>query len=502
MHSSPDILVCGAGATGLTLALEFARRGIPFRLIEKSATPFPGSRGKGIQPRTQEIFEDLGILDALFAAGGIYPPVRTYRDDGSWFDADIAERVEPTAAEPHPSALMVPQFLTERVMRDRLAELGHQVEWGTELTGFDQDANGVTARVHSAGGDTTIRVRYLIGADGGHSYVRGALGVPFAGRSLGARAIVADVILSGLGRDAWHQFNMGDRHRMMAICPLAGTGLFQVQAAVASDAPVDLTGHGLAALVAERSGRDDIKVQSVSWASDYQMSARLAGQYRAGRVFLAGDAAHVHPPTGGQGLNTSVQDAYNLGWKLAAVLKGADQALLDTYEAERRPVAESMLGLSTRLLQAQQHGDMRRGREVRQLDIGYRDSALALELPARIHGLRAGDRAPDAPVRGASGQPTRLFQLFQGTHWTLLAYQARLGAFATRAGLRVRHVGPDGDTVDAWGHVQDAYGLAPGDCVLVRPDGYVAAIAHAGRLAELDAYLRRMAMPASAARAD
>jgi hypothetical protein len=95
-----------------------------------------------------------------------------------------------------------------------------------------------------------------------------------------------------------------------------------------------------------------------------------------------------------------------------------------------------------------------------------------------------------------------LFQLFQGTHWTLLAYQARLGAFATRAGLRVRHVGPDGDTVDAWGHVQDAYGLAPGDCVLVRPDGYVAAIAHAGRLAELDAYLRRMAMPASAARAD
>src|SRR5690606_28009574 len=138
-------------------------------------------------------------------------------------------------------------------------------------------------------------------------------------------------------------------------------------------------------------------------------------------------------------------------------------------EAERRPVAGSMLGLSTRLLQAQQHGDMRRGREVRQLDIGYRDSALALELPARIHGLRAGDRAPDAPVRGASGQPTRLFQLFQGTHWTLLAYQARLGAFATRAGLRVRHVGPDGDTVDAWGHVQDAYGLAPGDCVLVRP---------------------------------
>src|SRR5690606_23578182 len=258
---------------------------------------------------------------------------------------------------------------------------------------------------------------------------------------------------------------------MAAVCPLAGTGLFQIQAAIASDGPADLTAHGLTGLVAERSGRDDIKVQSVSWASDYQMSARLAGQYRVGRVFLAGDAAHVHPPTGGQGLNTSVQDAYNLGWKLAAVLKGADQALLDTYEAERRPVAESMLGLSTRLLQAQQHGDMRRGREVRQLDIGYRDSALVLELPARIHGLRAGDRAPDAPVRGASGQPTRLFQLFQGTHWTLLAYQAQLGAFATRAGLRVRHVGPDGDTVDAWSHVKDAYGLAPGDCVLVRPDG-------------------------------
>lgn len=131
------------------------------------------------------------------------------------------------------------------------------------------------------------------------------------------------------------------------------------------------------------------------------MNARLAERYRVGRVFLVGDAAHAHPPTGGQGLNTSVQDAYNLGWKIAAVLRGAGEDMLDSYEAERRPVAETVLGLSTRVLDDQQRGGMRRGREVYQLDIGYPGSPLAKELPERENGIRAGDRAPDAPLQGA-----------------------------------------------------------------------------------------------------
>ncbi|VCU69026.1 Pentachlorophenol 4-monooxygenase [Pigmentiphaga humi] len=448
-HSKTDVLVCGAGAAGLTLAIELARRGISFRLIEKMATPFQGSRGKGIQPRTQEIFEDLGILDRVVAAGGRYPRQRIYRDDGGYLDTDLAEPIDPTPAEPYRLPLMLPQFLTERLMRERLGEIGHRVEFGNELLEFRQDENGVAAHVAGSAGKETIHARYLIGADGGRSLVRKILGVDFPGKTLGVRAIVADVMLTGLDRDAWHQFNDGDVAKMVAICPLAGTDLFQIQAPMPPVEHADLSAAGLTALIARRTGRKDITVHSVSWASDYQMSARLAERYRIGRVFLVGDAAHVHPPTGGQGLNTSVQDAYNLGWKLAAVLKGAQDGLLDTYELERRPVAEAMLGLATRLLDAQRQGGIRRGREVHQLDIGYPDSPLSNDLPARKSGLRAGDRAPDAPVLGAAGQPARLFQLLRGPHWTLLVREAGNETVAPRPGLRVHRIGPRGEIIDA-----------------------------------------------------
>jgi 2-polyprenyl-6-methoxyphenol hydroxylase-like FAD-dependent oxidoreductase len=316
---------------------------------------------------------------------------------------------------------MVPQFLTERVMRARLLELGHCVEFGCELVALEQDKDGVTARLAGKAGEQIFRVRYLIGADGGRSPVRHALNIGFPGKRLGVRAVVADVVLTGLGREAWHRFHEGSMDRQMSLCPLAGTGLFQLQAPIPLDGDVDLSAEGLSTMVAERTGRDDIRIQSVSWASAFNMNARLADRYRVGRAFLVGDAAHTHPPTGGQGLNTSVQDAYNLGWKLAAVVDGASDALLDSYEEERRPIAAAMLGLAAKLLDAAKRGDMRRGRGVQQLDLGYPESSLALEKPARS-GLLAGDRAPDAPIRGAAGQPTRLFELFKGPDWTLLGY--------------------------------------------------------------------------------
>ncbi len=236
-------------------------------------------------------------------------------------------------------------------------------------------------------------------------------------------------------------------------------------------------------------------MRSVSWASAFNMNARIAERYRVGRVFLVGDAAHVHPPTGGQGLNTSVQDAYNLGWKIAAVLRGAPEALLATYEDERRPVAAEMLGLTTGLLEAAKEGSMRRGREVHQLDIGYPQSSLRLEEPPRTNGVLAGDRAPDAPVCAASGLPTRLFKLFQGPHWTLFGYGAdRLSAAAPRAGLHIHAVGPRSDFTDDEGYVRDAYGLAPGDWVLVRPDGYIAAIVDSAHAPALEAFLERVGL--------
>ena len=495
-----DVLICGAGAAGLTLAIDLARRGVAFRLIEMMDAPFRGSRGKGVQPRSQEVFEDLGILDRIVASGGLYPPMREYRADGTTKESGLGEHRDPTPAEPYQLMLMSPQFLTEAAMRERLAELGRHVEFGRELKGFAQDAEGVTVQIGGGAGgagEETLRVRYLVGADGGRSFVRRTLDVGFPGQTLGVRAICADVVLEGLARDAWHQFNVKGPAEQLAVCPLMGTDLFQLQGPVPLEGEVDLSTEGLAQMVAERTGRDDIAVRSVSWASAYGMSARLADRYQVGRVFLAGDAAHTHPPTGGQGLNTSLQDAYNLGWKLGAVLNGAPEALLATYEEERRPIAAGMLGLATKLLAESGRGPMRRGREVHQLDLGYAGSSLALERPERSDGVLAGDRAPDAPVRGAGGQATRLFKLFQGPHWTLLGYDADPGsAVSPRPGLRIHVVGPRGDIIDDGGHMRAAYGVSPGDWVLIRPDGYVAAIVSGVDVSALEHYLTRVGVAA------
>jgi len=484
-----DVLICGAGAAGLTLAIDLARRGVSFRLIEKMDAPFGGSRGKGIQPRTQEVFEDLGILDRIVAAGGLYPPQREYRADGSYVESDVMEHADPTPVEPYHIPLMVPQFLTEGVMRERLAELGHKPEYGCELAGFEQNEAGVTARLLGRRGADSICVRYLVGADGGRSFVRNALDVGFPGKTLGARAVVADVILTGVARDAWHRFNEGAMAAQMSLCPLAGMEMFQLQAPIPLVGDIDLSAEGLTRMVAARTGRDDIQIQSVSWASAYGMNARLADRYRVGRAFLVGDAAHTHPPTGGQGLNTSIQDAYNLGWKLAAVLAGAPDALLDTYQEERRPIAAGMLGLATKLLDAAKRGVMRRGREVHQLDLGYRDSSLALERPARAVGLPAGDRAPDAPLRGAAGQARRLFDLFRGSHWTLLGYEVGRHAISPRPNLHIHTIGTQAELDDDAGHFMAAYAPSPGDWFVIRPDGYIGAIIGACEAGMIDSYL-------------
>jgi 2-polyprenyl-6-methoxyphenol hydroxylase-like FAD-dependent oxidoreductase len=486
-----DVLIAGAGAAGLTLAIDLARRNVAFRLIDKLPSPFAGSRGKGIQPRSQEVFEDLGVIDRLVAVGGTYPPQREYREDGSYEDSPMMEQHGATPDEPYLIPLMVPQFMTEAVLRERLAELGHRPCFGCELTAFDQDAEGVTAHVMCSDGEETIRAGYLVGTDGGKSYVRHALNIEFPGETLGVRAVVADVRLEGLGTDAWHRFNEGSMEKQTSFCPLRGTDMFQLQAPIPLEGDIDLSPKGLTAWAAARIGRKDIVIREVLWASAFNMNARLADKYQVGRVFIGGDAAHIHPPTGGQGLNTSVQDAYNLGWKLAAVINGAPEKLLATYQEERRPIAAEMLGLSTKLLQAaRQRGSMRRGRETHQLDLGYPQSILSLNKPARSpERVMPGDRAPDAPIRGAAGQPTRLFKLFQGPHWTLLGYEVDRAAIAPRRELHIHTVGARGDIVDESGYVRDAYGVSAGDWVLVRPDGYVGAIVSSGEIAALCRYL-------------
>lgn len=371
-----------------------------------------------------------------------------------------------------------------------MTELGHRPEFGYELIGFDQDEDGVNATLARAEAQEVMNVRYLVGTDGGRSFVRSALKIEFPGKTLGVRAVVADVMATGVSRDAWHRFNEGAMEKQISLCPLAGTEMFQLQAPVPLEGEIDLSAEGLSRLIAQRVSGSDITIQSVSWASAFNMNARLAERYREGRVFLAGDAAHTHPPTGGQGLNTSVQDAYNLGWKLSAVLKGAPEVLLASYEQERRPIAAHMLGLATKLLEAAKAGSMRRGWEVHQLDLCYPESPLALEKPERHGGVLAGDRAPDAPIRGAGGLPTRLFNLFNGVHWTLIGYEVeRLSAVKPRRGLHIHAVGTGGDIVDDGGQIREGYGVEPGDWILVRPDGYVGAIVSSEHIAALETYL-------------
>jgi 2-polyprenyl-6-methoxyphenol hydroxylase-like FAD-dependent oxidoreductase len=486
-----EVLIAGGGAAGLTLAIDLARRNVAFHLIDKLPNPFAGSRGKGIQPRSQEVFEDLGVIDRLVAVGGTYPPQREYRQDGTYKDSPTMEQHEATPGEPYLIPLMVPQFLTEAVLRERLAELGHRPHFGCELTAFEQDAEGVTAHIATADGEETMRVSYLVGTDGGRSYVRRALNIEFPGKTLGVRAVVADVRLEGLSTDAWHRFNEGSMGKQVSFCPLRGTDMFQIQAPIPMEGDIDLSPAAMTAWAAARTGRRDIVIREVLWGSAYEMNARMADKYQVGRVLIAGDAAHIHPPTGGQGLNTSVQDSYNLGWKLAAVINGAPEKLVTTYEEERRPIAAEMLGLSTKLLQAaRDRAGRRRGRETHQLDLGYPESSLSLNQPARSpERVVAGDRAPDAPIGGAAGQPTRLFKLFQGPHWTLLGYQVGRDAIAPRRDLHIHTVGARGEIIDEGGHIRDAYNLSGGDWVLVRPDGYIGAIVSSEEVAALSRYL-------------
>ena len=491
-ESSIDVLIGGGGAAGLALAIDLARRGVSFRLIDALPAPFAGSRGKGIQPRSQEVFEDLGFIDRLAATGGLYPPQRVHRADGGHDDSQSFAVEAPTVAEPYRMPMLVAQFRTEAVMRERLAELGGGVEYGHELRGFAQDGDGVVAEIAGPDGIETVRCAWLVGADGGRSFVRHALDIGFPGKTLGIRAVVADIELDGLSRDAWHRFGEGDMERQIALCPLPHTGLFQLQAPIPLEGEMDLSVAGLQAFIDDRVPDGGLTVRGVAWASAYNMNARLADRYRVGRVFLIGDAAHIHPPTGGQGLNTSVQDAYNLGWKLGAVLDGAPETLLDSYEEERRPIAAGMLGLASDLLDRAKQGDMRRGREVHQLDLGYAWSSLAAG-DDREAAVGPGDRVPDARLIGAGGQPVRLFDLMRGPHWTLIARGEAAGLPAPSPALRVHVVGEEGEFRDADDALGRHFGMNADDLLLIRPDGYVGGLfASAGAL---DDYLALVLPP-------
>ncbi|MYY04113.1 MULTISPECIES: FAD-dependent monooxygenase [unclassified Streptomyces] len=441
-----DVLVVGAGPCGLALACDLARRGVRALVVEQAPGLFPGSRGKGVQPRTREVLDDLGVGGAVRAYGGPAPVGMAWQNGERMGEHRMFRVAPPTDAEPYGEPWMMPQWRTQEILLARLRELGGDVAFSTALTGLDQDAEGVTAQL--TGG--RARASYLVAADGGRSTVRRELGIAMTGETVDpAPMLVADVRIAegALDRLNWHMMNADAG--FITLCPLPGTEDFQLVAQFKEGEP-DTSADGVRAVVAARTHLAAADVTEVRWASDFRPRAALADRFRDGRVFLAGDAAHVHSPAGGQGLNTSVQDAYNLGWKLGQVLRhGAPAALLDSYERERRPVAAEMLGLSTRI----HRGEQERGRATQQLGLGYREGPLSV---GRAGALEAGDRAPDGPADGR-----RLFDVFRGPHFTLLAVgtEAQLPEPGTAA-LRTHRL-PD---------AYEPYGTG---LFLIRPDGYI-----------------------------
>jgi 2-polyprenyl-6-methoxyphenol hydroxylase-like FAD-dependent oxidoreductase len=451
-------IIVGAGPTGLTLARDLQRRGVPFRIVEKSATPFEGSRGKGIQPRTQEVLDDLGLIDSFRTFGSDYPELLIHLPGGGTMRQRMDEVHAPTPAAPYPNLLMVPQWRTAALLAE-----GLPIEFGVGVTGLTQDDAGVHVTLDTG---ETVTARYVVGADGGQSTVRRALGVPFEGETHETeRMFIADVRLTGLDRDSWHIWPAADgKSFRLGLCPLPGTDDFQLTAPHA-DADLDLD---VPALVAACD--PGVTVTHVGWTSRFRANIRMVARYRVGNVFLAGDAAHVHSPAGGQGLNTGIQDAYNLGWKLAT----GDETLLDTYEAERLPVAADVLGISTRLHRryvADDEDAMRRDDPaLRQLTLNYRGGPLAWERRAAPGAVRAGDRAPD----GAG----RIFDLLRGPHATLLAFDWAGSLPPSTAGVRVCRISdPD-----------DSYDLKEPTLVLVRPDNYIGCMTH--NIDDIHAYLK------------
>ena len=507
-----DVLIVGAGPTGLTLACELARRGVAHRLVDLAPEPFAGSRAKGTQPRTPEVFDHLGIADEVAAAGLAELPYRQYAEGGHRDIPRPGLGARPDV--PWPSPLIIPQWRVEQALRTRLESFGGRVEFATQLVAVAQGADGVRATLSSGGRETVVDASWLVGCDGRRSTVRHAMAVQFVGETLeDVRMLVGDLHVDGLDRDHWHMWRTPGG--ITAMCPLAGTDQFQLQLSIAPGQPDTPDLATMQALVDERTGGLGLRLSAPTWTSLWRANIRMVDHYRDGRLFLAGDAAHVHTPAGGQGMNTGIQDAFNLGWKLAAVVRGAEGALLDTYELERLPVARGVLGLSTKLGQAVMAGGgtIPRTEEAFQLGIQYRDSPLSRELRATPGRVRAGDRAPDAPaLRDASGRTLRLFDVLRGPHATLLAFGGGwlpvLEAALAAGGDALRAVdvldtdaplpAPAGvlSLQDTQGHAAAAF--EPGERALfaVRPDGMVGLATDRADASAVLAWLRDAGLPA------
>ncbi|KAK7044484.1 FAD-binding-3 domain-containing protein [Favolaschia claudopus] len=554
MSSSPSVLVAGAGPTGLILAIMLLKNGVSVRLIAKESKPRIGSRGAGVQPRTLELYDLLGISTEILkrADPELYRRRMYEMPEGSKVvkELPVVEYVEPTPGMPHTNPVSLSQSVHEEILRGCVHELGGRVEFGTALASLEQTPDHVKVKLVRTDCRGTeemteeARFDWLVGADGGNSIVRKQIGLSFLGETKEEEhVLVGDIdVESGIDRKFWHYWI--PKSRMVVLRPGEGKSCRLAFTGGPEQWKQTLpTREELIEELYASTGRRDIQYGAVTWLSSFRPSMRMVDKFGVGRVYIAGvlltfssDAAHTHSPTGGQGLNSSVQDAINLGWKLALVASGrAPQALLDSYSAERLPIIAEMLHLTTALYEktaaSAGAGDVKawatasaRGGALGMLGVNMRGSPIVLAnsddedwaveggaYGASSEGAKAGYRSPDAPgLVGGDEVKTRLFDVFGPSTHTVLVFGGDAAAHdsltraltdwpkgtvqtvvLTRRGKSVDSVESGGKVLkDSDGHAYAGYAQDLNDgqmaVAIVRPDGVIGAVAKGA--AEVEQY--------------
>ena len=502
-----DVLVVGAGPTGLVLAAELARHGASFRVIDAAAAPTEQSRAIGIQARTLELLQVMGLADRFTARGVPIHAVNLHSGD------KVIMRLALDGLESaFPYVLSLAQSETEQILIEHLERLGGRIERGVKLTELVQEDDGVGATLERGAGDVeTVRARWVAGCDGAHSTVRNQLSLPFEGKTYHFEFMLADLHVDGpLATDEANVF-LGEAG-LLAIFPLPDDRHRLV---------VDISGahrepdfETCQALVAERVPLA-LTLRDPKWVSAFHIHARMVAHLQEGRVFLLGDAAHIHSPALAQGMNTGIQDAVNLAWKLGLAARGiAAPDLLDSYEAERQPVEHNVLqqtDLMTRLVSleaplARTLRDrlipvilsfdavrQRVRRMVSELAVNYRQSPI-VEEHWQPQGPVAGDRAPAMALTAWDGsRETDLLEaLRQGSHIVLLALDARVpDALRQQFDVLARQVQADfGELVHVYRPTADVGDWPP--ISVIRPDGYTGFRGSTAHGPELTAFLARL----------
>lgn len=540
---TPDVLIVGAGPTGLALAALLETFGVRFRLIDRAVDRVHESRALAVQARTLELFQSIGLAKTLVECGNPSASLFLHLGGRRAPRVSLAGFERPDTR--FPFILFVSQAKTEEMLLEHLSCRNVLVERAVELVDFVSDESALRCRlVHSDGREEEIAVRYLVGCDGAHSTVRRLAGIEFQGDAYLQEFALGDVEADGpLEPDSLHSFA---GRGVAMFFPLGSPATWRViamaarrrprRSAAAGDLATDeLRIDELQSLVDTATG-GDLRVYDPAWLARFRLHHRQAAQYRKGRVFLAGDAAHIHSPVGGQGMNTGIQDAWNLGWKLAFVTRGAaNPDLLDSYAAERWPVGRYLLRYTDRLFATfvrvmspgrvftwirrhvvsrilpfvlRSHPFRRRiFRFVSELGIHYRESPVVLEkAPGMSGGVRAGERLPDAGI-SRDGEASWLQQEVVGPRLSLLLCGPRddwdrseIGEIEDLCGrwlavfylVRATSDAGGGMLVDTSGNILDRLGVRAaqsGVHYVIRPDGHVAFRGQGTSLRDAKAFL-------------